>query len=496
VPPPEAKTAPEPKQRADAAYLWVASSYFAEGYPYSIVNNLAEILYRDLGASLGAVGLTSLFHLPWNLKFLWAPLIDHYETKRRWLLGVEMALCGVLALLAPVVSSASMLGVISVLFLLLGILSATHDAAIDGFYLEALDETRQSRYVGLRQLAYKLANLLVRGPAIVLAGLVGWRLGFVAMAALMLLILGLHAWVLPKTEQRKRSLADLAALGLRPRVLAVFALALSAIVLDRQFGWWGHARSFVGGQLGSSRLRKITVEGWIGVALLIALVVLASLRRRLMSGDSPYRAAFAEFLSQPRAGVILAFVILFRTGESFLQKMKWPFFRDSVHLSLEQYGLSNGTFGVIASFAGTLAGGWLISKHGLRRWIWPFVIAQNGLHLLYVFLAQQSVAGPVDIVTVTSVICIEHIGEGLGTAVFTVFLMRCCDPAHKAAHMAIVTAIMSIGFTVAGMASGYLAQELGFINYFLFTFVVTIPSMGLIFFLPYLDGRPRKAISA
>src|SRR5436305_1928648 len=78
--------------------------------------------------------------------------------------------------------------------------------------------------------------------------------------------------------------------------------------------------------------------------------------------------------------------------------------------------------------------------------------------------------GAVGIGTIAGVICVEHFGECLGTAIFTVFLLRCCDPMHKAAHMAVLTAIMSIGFTVAGAASGFLAEALGYTRYFAFTF--------------------------
>jgi PAT family beta-lactamase induction signal transducer AmpG len=92
-----------------------------------------------------------------------------------------------------------------------------------------------------------------------------------------------------------------------------------------------------------------------------------------------------------------------------------------------------------------------------------------------------------------AVIALEQVGSGLGTAVFMVYLMRCCDPAHRAAHMAIVTALMSVSFTLAGICSGFLASWLGFGPYFVFTFVVTIPGMLLVFFLPHLDGREGSA---
>lgn len=464
--------------------LWVASTYFAEGYPYSIVNNLAELVFASLGASLGAVGLTSLFHLPWNLKFLWAPLVDQYETKRRWLVGVEVGIVGALLVAALASTAGAPLGLLAAAFLTLAVLSATHDVAIDGFYLEALDEARQSRYVGLRQLAYKLANLLVRGPAVVLAGLVGWRLGLLALTGLMAALTVVHLALLPRDELRRRPLVELAKGLARPRTVTAIGLVAGLLVAGKA--------ADLGGTLRRSALGRMPFEALLAGALVVALVALARANRRRRTDGasiSHYRAAFAGFLAQPRAHVILAFVLLFRSGESFLQKMKWPFLREQAKVTLEQYGVANGTFGVIASFAGTILGGYLISRHGLRRWIWPFVVAQNGLHLLYVLLAQWASEGPVSLGLVTTFLSIEHVGEGLGTAVFTVFLMRCCDPAHRAAHMAIVTALMSVGFTVAGMASGYLAQALGFVRYFAFTFFVTIPSMALIFVLPHLDGR-------
>ena len=86
-------------------------------------------------------------------------------------------------------------------------------------------------------------------------------------------------------------------------------------------------------------------------------------------------------------------------------------------------------------------------------------------------------------------ILLENFGAGLGTAVFMIYIMRCCDPRHRAAHMAIVTALMSIGFTAAGVASGFLADRMGFSLYFGFTFLATLPAMVILPFAPHLDGR-------
>ena len=233
-----------------------------------------------------------------------------------------------------------------------------------------------------------------------------------------------------------------------------------------------------------------------GLGLLVSLLVLMTrlerLRERAAQREgqrSGYAESFVSFLAQPKLGRMLAFVLLFRTGESFLLKMRWPFLADVVGLELEFYAQVNGIYGVAASILATIIGGRLIARDGLRRWIWPFVLAQNVLNLLYMGLASSVDPTALSPGLVTAVITLEHVGSGLGTAVFMVYLMRTCDPAHKAGHFAIVSALMSVSFTLAGVFSGFLATALGFGAYFGFTFLATIPSMVLIPFVPHLDGR-------
>lgn len=500
---------------------WVATTYFAEGFPYSVVNNVAEILFKELGASLQVIGLTSLFHLPWNLKFLWGPFVDGYETKRRWLLVCEVAIVVLLALLALLSAGGeAALWMLGIGFLLLGLLSATHDIAIDGYYLETLDTVAQSKWVGFRAAAYRLGTLTVGGGLVWLCARIGWVAGLLLAAAMMGALLGYHALLLPSVEARKHAWTRLLALLVGPRGLVLLVVLLGLGMLEHFWALGSALRyetaDFIDARPALAWLSdKLGGGAWIGFALLFALLVtlalLPLLRRRLQArrdreGLSDYAANFVSFLEQPRIAAILAFVILFRTGESFLQKMRWPFLDDVIHLPLEQFGLINGTIGVLASFVATIVGGRLIARDGLRRWIWPFVLAQNLLNLLYVGLAllpwawfpadTELLPRVVQLATVTGVIITEHFGAGLGTAVFMVYIMRTCDPGHKAGHMAIVTAVMSVSFTIAGVGSGFIAAQIGYAWYFAFTFAATIPAMALIPFIPYLDGRgepPRAA---
>lgn len=477
---------------------WVTTLYYAEGFPYALVNNVAEVLFKDLGASVQAIGLTSAFHLPWNLKFLWAPVLDRHETKRSFILGCEWLVLAITVVLALLGATMPMV-VAAVVFVALAFVAATHDVAIDGYYLEALDRDEQSKYVGLRAAAYRGAVLVASGPMLVIAGFAGWHAAWWFAVAVAVAMLFFHRHALPDVEPRGVPLRVWLSAMARPRRLIMLAVVGAAIGLERTSGLLDAPLAWL-----RERIAAVPLVGslgfgeWIGVALLLVAIptmiflgrVQAFLRRR----NSSYARAFVDFLEHPQIPRALALILLFRTGESFLMKMRLPFLRDACGLSLEAYGVINGTLGFIATMIGTLLGGYLIAKHGLRRWLWPMVFAQNLPNLLYVLLAAVGDPSQVAIEMIASVVILEDLGAGLGTSVFMIYIMRCCDPRHKATHMAVLTAVMSIGFTVAGMGSGYLVARMGFTNFFLLSFLATIPSMLLLPFAPFLDrGRGDEA---
>ena len=497
-PPPSPPSPPARPRRAWAGpWGWVTTTYFAEGLPYTLVNSAADALFTVMGMSLSTLGLTTILHLPWNLKFLWGPFVDQVETKRRWLLATEVVLCALLLVLTLVGDVDASIPLVAGVFLLVAIIAATHDIAVDGFYLEALDPAAQSRYVGYWAAAYRLAMLAVNGPLLVLADAMGWRVAWLCSLVVMVALVVYHAAVLPDPEPRGSPGRDLLRRATRPRVVLPLLALAGLLAWAHRHHYWG-ALGQIAAAFGSvPYLGGLSLPGWISMVLLtfvlLMLAVLPWLRTRLHRQRSDYARAFVVFLEQPRVGRLLAFVLLFRTGESFLQKMRWPFLHRELDVSLAAYGIANGTVGLIATFVATLLGGFLIARHGLRRWIWPFLLAQNLLNLMYAGLATWPRPEEIGLGVITLVVTIEHFGAGLGTAVFMVYLMRCCHPDHKAAHMALLTALMSVGFTLAGVASGVLAQSLGFGPYFVFTFLATLPSMLLVFFVPHLDARPASA---
>lgn len=468
---------------------WVFTLYFAEGFPYSLVRQISTVFFKDLGASLEAVGLTSLYGLPWVFKALWAPLLDAFLTKRRWLLAAEACLAAGAVLFALAAQSPRALPAGALAFLLLAFLSATHDIAVDGYYLEALDRRQQAAWVGFQAMAYRLALIAGGGGVVWLSGVLSWREGFLAAALLLGALRLFHGRVLPAVERPGRPLASLPPSLLRPGALrgllwAVLAGALlGAAVLLPGFG---PARAGA-----SLLLRRLSLPGAVALGLLAALLVLLLFRRRLLGrlreSDGFYARAFVEYLDRERVGVLLAFLVFYRAGESLLLAMLYPFLA-TLGLGRSDYGLLYGTFGVAASILGGLLGGRVIARAGLRRAVWPLVLAQNLPNLLYGLLALWHGGGTtVPVPAIGAFVVVESFGAGMGTAAFLVTIMRTCKREHRAAHMAVATSIMNVSSALAGVFSGFLAVRLGWPLFFLATFLAACPAMGLLPFLPVLE---------
>ena len=180
--------------------FWIASSYYAEGLPFSLVQQVSVQFFTAAGAGTPLIGLLSLLGLPWNFKLFWSPLIDLFGNKKRWIFVMELILAGVAMLLIWPAQTMN-LGLAFKIFALMAVMSATHDMSVDGFYIQTLPESEQAGYSGLRVAAYRVAMLVGNGALVIIAGWVSWFACF-SLAALMLLALAFwHRSVMPTPER-------------------------------------------------------------------------------------------------------------------------------------------------------------------------------------------------------------------------------------------------------------------------------------------------------
>ncbi len=439
-----------PLVKKRSAAVWVSVVYFAEGFPYTIVNLMSVIFLKDLGASNELIGLTSFLYLPWMLKGLWGPVVDIYSTKRRWILTAEIFCAFLFVLLAFGALSSQAIAASIIVFALIAFVSATHDIAIDGFYLDALDRDQQAFFVGFRSTAYKLAWLAGNGGLVFLAGYLA------------------NEHLINTNPDGTRIFQD----------IHFIALGNTFSIHPLEFGW------------------AIAFTAAAFIFLLVYIFQLWYLpypkpfvrEQRENESHKNFFDSFKTYFTQYRIGWIVTYVLIFRLGDALMLKMAPPFLMDNgvkggLTLSTAEMGVLYGTVGVIFLLAGGILGGFIIAKQGLKKWMWPTAILQNSAIVLYWLLAKYRPG----IEWVYVVNSFEQFSYGVGVSAYTVFLMRTVRPEFKASHYAITTAFMAAGILLPGIMSGYLQVWMGYENYFLMSFLLAIPGLATIYFLPLED---------
>nr|WP_315156929.1 MFS transporter [uncultured Flavobacterium sp.] len=204
---------------------------------------------------------------------------------------------------------------------------------------------------------------------------------------------------------------------------------------------------------------------------------------------------FATFFQKKQIGLILAFILLFRLGESQLLKMLTPFLIDEkakggMGLTTEDVGIIYGTFGVAALVVGGILGGIAISKGGLSKWMLPMFLAMHLPIIGFVLLAHFH---PASIYYIYVTVIAEQFGYGFGFAAFMMYLIYVAEGESKTSHYSIATGFMALGMMVPGMLSGYIQQYLGYGNFFIWVFLATIPGLILSQLLKYPADFGKKA---
>lgn len=495
----------ENSPRLRSPEVWVFTTYFAEGLPYTLIRVVSSVFFRDLKVSLEAVGLTSLFGLPWVIKFLWGPLVDRFSTKRRWLLLMQSVLAFAFLTTGLLAAGLPSLRAIGLLLFLAAFVAASHDMAIDGYYMEALDDHGQARFVGYRVLAYRIAMMAGTGGIVTIGTAFSWPAAFVTACLVMSLLFVYHVTCLGEPQRVVDSAVELLrSLSGRRSLYGLLAVACLALL-----GWRTGALTGVSRLKGvPSFLGQVGLPGLVGIGLLIVLSLLVLFRKRIRAAlfkdaEAFYTKAFLSYVDREKISLALAFIVLMRTGESLLTAMVSPFMVDlgiKVHM-----GWISGAVGLPCSIAGAMLGGWLISRFALRRTIWPFLLAQNLTNLVYMALAlalqpylpasdavgSAARMGAGHLLLLAAVHGFDQFAGGLGTSVLVTFLMRTCLPEFKAAHFAIGSGLMNLSGVFAGAASGFLASWMGYGWFFGLSFLASLPGMALIPFIPFLNQAPK-----
>ncbi|MFC9660672.1 MFS transporter [Nocardia sp. NPDC127606] len=180
------RTATRPGVITAGTLVLLSSLYFAQGLPFGFFTQALPVVLRESGYSLVAISASGVLFLPWALKFLWAPYVDRYGTRRTWLLVLQLLAAAVALVLACLDLSSSLRWLFAGI-VVVNLLSATQDVATDGVAVRLLGPRERGLGNGIQVGAYRIGMIVGGGALLWLFALAGWRALFLAMAALIVL---------------------------------------------------------------------------------------------------------------------------------------------------------------------------------------------------------------------------------------------------------------------------------------------------------------------
>jgi len=409
-------------------WTWVPSLYFAEGLPYVIVMTISVVMYKQLGLSNADITLyTSWLYLPWVIKPLWSPFVDVIKTKRWWITAMQLLAGAALGGVAFTIPSSSWLQFTLFFFWIMAFASATHDIAADGFYMLGLEEHDQAWFVGIRSTFYRLATIFGQGILAMIAGNIqvlfrynigySWCLVFYGVCGLFIALWLWHGFILPRPQEDK------------------------------------------------------------GLEHLNASQLMSELKHTVVT--------FFTKLPKKEIAIAILFMLLYRLPEGLLAKVTPLFLLDSrttggLGLSPQEYGLVQGTVGVIGLTLGGILGGILAGRDGMKRWLWPMVCAITLPDVVYIYL---SYAMPENLFIINACIFIEQFGYGFGFTAYMLYLIYFSQGPYKTSHYALCTAFMALSMMLPGMVSGKLQQVMGYQSFFILVMILCVVTFIVTYFI-------------
>ncbi len=416
-------------------WAWIPTLYFAQGLPYIAVMTISVIMYKRFGFSNTDIALyTGWLYLPWVIKPFWSPIVDIFSTKRQWILTMQWLVTIAFACIAFTIPGPMFFRLSLAVFWAVAFISATHDIAADGFYMLALDEHQQSFYVGIRSTFYRIASVAGQGLLVVVAGLMEENTGSITTA-----------WQ------------------------TVFFILSGLFLFFALYHSWA--------------LPKPERESR------------SEQRATMAEVTKEFGQVFATFFKKPGIVTAILFMLLYRLPEAQLVKLISPFLLDPAEagglgLTTAEVGIVYGTVGIIGLTVGGITGGMAAARRGLAFWLKPMAWSMSLTCLTFVYLSL--VPSP-SLLTVNICVFIEQFGYGFGFTAYMLYLIYFSEGEYATAHYSICTGFMALSMMLPGMAAGWIQEQVGYLNFFIWTMICCAATIAVAYSLKIAPSFGLKA---
>jgi PAT family beta-lactamase induction signal transducer AmpG len=423
-------SAPEPAAAAPRGpLLLLGALYAAQGLPFGFFSLALPVLLREAGWSLTSIGFLHLLALPWALKFLWAPWVDHHFSRKAWLLGLQgAALLVALAMSMMKVEAGSTLLLAAVFGF--NLIAATQDIVTDGMAVRLLDAHGRGLANGLQVGTYRLGMILGGGLLLWVFARTDWQVMFWCMAALLALST-VPVWFMREPQPH-----------VAPMVSAQAAARSHAL---------SHEPSAL---LKPSPPKTLTLAlGWWHRAVSPAMLTLAGL------------------------------IVCFRFGDQIVSALITPFLSDQ-GLGKETIALMKGTVGSVTSLGGAALGAVLMVRWGRRQALLWCGLAQSAGFALYIAVALGHGGEPL----LWAATVLEGLVGTMATVALFALMMDAASPEHAGTDYSWLASVVVVVAGLGNLVAGVLADAMGYAA--TFSLGAVLSALGCVFLVRSLDRSP------
>lgn len=412
---------------------------FSAGLPFLLVFSTLNARLADVGVQTATIGFFSWLGITYSIKVFWAPVVDRLKLpvldrllgkRRSWILLAQAGIATGLYLMAKVdpVVAPQMLALFG---LLVAFSSATQDVAIDAYRIEIAEERLQAALAATYIFGYRLALLVAGAGALYLAEYWSWEVSYQVMAALV----GVGALTVLVVRE--------------PRVNHFAAAQDIAHKIEEEAGKRAHLPP-----------RIARFAGWFYAAI-----------------AGPFLDFFGRY--KEMAIAILLLVAVYRISDIAMGVMANPFYLDFMGFSKTQVADVTKIFGFFMTIIGSLLGGVLVVRYGVRNILLVGAILTAATNLLFVYLAQY----PPNIVTLAVVVSADNLSGGIANVALIAWLSSMTSASFTATQYALFSSLMTLPGKFLGGFSGIVVANFGYAEFFAIASVMGIPAVLLVLYM-------------
>lgn len=184
-----------------------------------------------------------------------------------------------------------------------------------------------------------------------------------------------------------------------------------------------------------------------------------------------------EYFKRPYALEILGFIVLYKIGSVMAMALQTKFLL-GLGFTKSDIGYVAKGLGLVATILGSIVGGMVVDKIGMKKGLIYLGIFQGASILSFSWLYQVGLNYPVMAFSMG----FENFCSGLANAGYIAYLMRLCNKQHSTTQYALLSSLAAIPVIFSAASTGYIVDYIGWSNFFIFCALIDIPSLILIWF--------------